>query len=464
MLRWEGERGAVITRFTSLYFTVQHIVFGFGVLLLAVCDDNDSYLTANGYVPYASGLARLALINLVSLYAGLAGMALVCFGGKERNNISRRPSIIGGDMFSKIKNVGPDEQLLRRVCYVSIIFHVFILALQWNIGFNVGGNWLRYIVQVGAKVTPATFFFMGLLWVHSRADRWPLALYLVVYGSMQLATGGRAPILYGIILFFTGIAVLSPTWFLRPRRLLALLCLGGLLPWLSVRSEDLRLLYQSREPANAADLGERLVKLLGGSDTGVGQSDSASVEQKSGRTLFRFGGRLTELAALDVVARTPEDFPFWGWSLSDSISVGTGWLPAAIFPDLPKDDLSGVLFLRLYGWAIDPENGHSMPITMLGDSWRRFGWTGVGVAHFILGLILTKTSMLLRRAYGLKGIALIGALYFVILFSYTDDIVTFITAMPRRIIAALLYMMFMSVVTFIWRSQMPRLSVGGRAA
>ena len=461
MFIWGRAEGMPLTRFTFMYFLIQHIAFSFGGSLVAIFDQDNSYLTLNGYLPYADGLARLQLINLVSLYAALAGMwAIITSRRIIGASLHRCPSSLRHDHHSAMP--ASQEQSLRMVCYASLVFHMLIVSSQWY--FTYSGtpttDISRYLIQIGAKAAPATFLFLALWWPHGHRERWIFATYFLVYGLLQLATGGRAPVLYAGFLFFAGLLVASPRWLMRPRLLVVAAVAAALISWLAVQSEDIRLLYQSREPAGLGDLSQRVIMLVGPKRIGVDDSGAVLHNPETlDRTLFRFGARITELSVLDVVARTPEEFPYWGWSEADWLKLGSGWLPAFLIPDLPKDENSGVLFLRHYGWAVDPERGHSMPVTLLADSWRRFGWLGVIVVHFFLAAFLATTSILMTfmaRRLGIQAIVMSGVLLYVLTFSYTEDILTWVTSLPRKVVAALAYTVLISTICMLMSARWAR--------
>jgi len=458
MFIWERSEGTPLTRFTFVYFLIQHIAFGFGGFLIAIFDQDSSYLSLHGYFPYADGLARLQLINLISLYAALAGMWAIIAGRRFIGaSLHGCPSILRRDHHGAM--VENHEQLLRRICYVSLVFHAIIVSLQWYATYTgISDTGIsRYLIQIGAKVAPATFFFLGIWWPHGRRGRWIFATYILVYGLMQLASGGRAPILYGVFMFFAGLLIVSPRWFMHPRRLVVVAIAAVLIPWLAVQSEDIRLLYHSRVPQDLGDWARNMTTLVGPKQIGVeGTGNISPGPETLDRTLFRFGARITELAALDIVARTPEEFPYWGWSETDWLMLGTGWLPAFLFPDLPKDEDSGVLFLRHYGWAVDPEHGHAMPVTLLADSWRRFGWPGVITVHFFWAAFLTTISMLMGRRLSMQVIVLSGALLYIFTFSYTDDIFILATSMPRKVVVALAYATLISAICLLMSTRWAR--------
>lgn len=462
MYIWERSGGVPLARFTLVYFSVQHIAFGVGGSLIAIFDQNYTYLTLYGYFPYADALARLQLINLISLYAALAGMWAIIAGRRTigaslpgcssdhlHDHLSAMPAIQG--------------QSLRMVCYVSLVSHMLVVSSQWY--FTYSGtpttDISRYLIQIAAKVAPATFFILGLWWPYGHRERWIFATYFLVYGFLQLATGGRAPVLYAEFMFYAGLLMASTGWLMHPRRFVVVAIVALLVPWLAVKSEDIRLLYHSRVPADLGDLGQRVITLVGPKQIGVADSGAVLHNPETlGRTIFRFGARITELSALDIIARTPEKFPYWGWSKTDWFMLGTGWLPAFVFPDLPKDENSGVLFLRHYGWAVDPEHGHSMPVTLLADSWRRFGWPGVIVVHFFLAAFLTTISTLMGRRSSVQMIVLSSALLYIITFSYTDDILTWVTSMPRKVVVVLAYTALISAICLLMSARRSRVRAG----
>ncbi|MCR4348022.1 MAG: hypothetical protein NUV55_12605 [Sulfuricaulis sp.] len=462
MYIWERSGGVPLARFTLVYFSIQHIAFGVGGSLIAIFDQNYTYLTLYGYFPYADGLARLQLINLIALYAALAGMWAIIVG--RRTIGASLPGCSSGHLHDHLSAMPASQvQSLRMVCYVSLVFHMLIVSSQWY--FTYSGtpttDISRYLIQIGAKVAPVTFFILGLWWPHGHRERWIFVTYFLVYGILQLATGGRAPVLFAEFMFYAGLLMASPKWLMHPRRFVVAAIVALLIPWLAVKSEDVRLLYHSRVPAGVGDMYQRVVTLVGPKQIGVDDSGAVLYNPETlGRTIFRFGARITELSALDIVARTPEKFPYWSWSEADWLKLGWGWLPAFLIPDLPKDENSGVLFLRHYGWAVDPERGHSMPVTLLADSWRRFGWPGVIAVHFFLAAFLTTISTLMSRRFSVQMIVLSSALLYILTISYTDDILTWVTSLPRKAVVVLAYTALISAICLPMSTRWARVRAG----
>ena len=460
-----------LLRFTFVFFSVQHIAFGIGGSLSAIFDKNYSYLTLHGFFPYADGFARLQLINLISLYAALAGMWAIIAG--RRTIGASLHGCSSGHLHDHLSAMPASQfESLRMVCYLSLVFHAFIVSSQWYFVYTEvpTTDVLRYLIQVGAKVASATFLIVGLWWPHGHRERWIFATYFLVYGILQLATQGRAQVLYAEVLFYMGLLMSSPRWLMRPLRFVVAVIIAVLISLVAVKSEDVRLVYHSRVPASLGELPSRVAMLLGPKRIGVDNSGAVLHNpEKLGRTLFRLGARMNELAALDVVARTPEKFPYWGWSEQDWSRLRTGWLPAFLLTDIPKDENSGVLFLRHYGWAVDPENGHSMPVTVLADSWRRFGSPGVIVVYFFLGAFLFTLTTLMTTIFKLEegrlsvpAIVFSSALIYLTMFSYTKDIITAVTSMPREAVVALGYSAVISTGCWLINARWARVRAGGR--
>ena len=262
-----------LARFTLVYFSIQHIAFGVGGSLIAIFDQNYTYLTLYGYFPYADGLARLQLINLISLYAALAGMWAIIAG--RRTIGASLHGCSSGHLHDHLSAMpASQEQSLRMVCYASLLFHMLIVSSQWY--FTYSGtpttDISRYLIQIGAKVSPVTFFILGLWWPHGHRERWIFATHFLVYGILQLATGGRAPILYAEFMFYAGILMTSPSWLMQPRRSVVAVIFALLIPWLAVKSEDVRLLYHSRIPSGPGDMYQRVITLVGPKQIGVDDS------------------------------------------------------------------------------------------------------------------------------------------------------------------------------------------------
>lgn len=470
-----------------VYFVVQHFVFGFGGLLLAVVDRGYLYSNAHGYFAWADGLPRLLLLHLVSLYAGLIGVRVGTFGSRRRtrSSSSGHPKILlahnsdvsgsfksrsdactrsttgdfltasnqGSNLQHIVQNASP---LLRRICFLALLAHSALTVLSWLNSYGRLDTLSGYIVATFYPIAGVVFFFWGLWWRHAGRERIVAIVWLALFGLIQMASGGRGVFLYGVLLFAYGVFLISPSdaWRLRPRQI-AIGAVGlVLVGWLMVVSDDIRGIYRNRTPANADEWADRVTGLLQPKlDTSSGLSGGSGQEAGllEGVT-FRVVGRLVELSALDVVARTPEQIPYWGWQDDDWSMLATNWLPTFFFPDQFTHEDAGVLFLRQYGWLIIlGEEGTAMPATLLADAWRRSGWSGMFVLYLWLGVFLSRLSMwtatrITHRRFNLFWFIASACLLVTFAFSYTTDWISFVTFLPRRFLAISVYGVSLSAV------------------
>lgn len=432
----ESCSGGLFGYFASFYFSIQHIVFGLGGLLIILFDNGYYYNNSNGLFPYAEGIILLEVLNLIGILIGLLGVytANIIFSSSI-NIINNKCKFSANTVMKDISM--KNNSIIKKVCYLSLIFHAIIIGLQWYNVYGYISDSNRYIVQVFAQVAPATFLFWGLWWERAKGAKVVFVIYMILYGTSQMVSGGRGTFLYAILIFFAGLFVTSRKWLFRLHRLAVIALIIIIVPIIVVVSEDGRLYYSSREPGNVSEWIERVSFLLNNISLSYGGDDNI---ESINAVLFRFSSRICEVSALDVVARTPEEIHRWGWSDDDWAVLETGWLPAFLLENYRTGEHSGVLFLRDYGWEVDPEGGHSMPVTLLSDSWRRYGWVGVIGFHFMWGLILYSASMLIEKIK-LKShnVIISGALLYVITFSYTSDILTLFVTFPKRLMAVIFY-------------------------
>jgi hypothetical protein len=234
--------------------------------------------------------------------------------------------------------------------------------------------------------------------------------------------------------------------------------------WLMAGSEVTRISYGTRFPQDANEWLDRTSSLFGGSQTaaltfGMEQTDQIS------QVGFRVSARLAEVSAIDVISRTPEQIPFWGWQDDDWARLGTSWLPAFLFPDLVTGDSSGLLFLGRYGWIIDLRpGGTAAPATVLGDAWRRFDWQGVVLVHFVLAIVLCVLSGWLSRFVNRKelstfGVSFGGGLFAVFAFSYTSDLINLFAVLPKRFLIVSIYAVIVTTICELMRSRSDKYQV-----
>jgi len=416
-----------------VYFLPQHIAFSFAVLLMAVFDQGYSYLTLHGSFSFMDGVVRLQLVNLVSLYAGLVGVRIAVIGRQPAN---RRQNILPPSEESGLPSkvlTGENRALWIRVCYISLAFHAFITGLQWYDAYNGLPTMLIYPIQVLAPIVLATFYFWGRWWPQAGHERLVFITYVSVFGLVQLVSGGRGTFLAGVLLFAIGYLQVRD-WRLRRHELAVIAVCAVLLLWLITISENVRLLNPGRRPADMAEWLTRGGQLLGG----VGSSGQG-VESFS-YAVFRSAASMTSFSPLDVVARTPEDISYAGWSEDDWYLLFKGLLPEFGMSQVVTAGNKGPIDLGEYGWLSDPRYGNAAPMTFLADSWRRFGIFGVIVAHFVWAMLLARFSLLVgQRGFSIYRLIFGGSLIAVTYHFFLWDILQLGSFLPRRVIVCLIY-------------------------
>jgi hypothetical protein len=263
--------GSSLFPLTFICFLTQHIAFGLAPLLMAIFDQGYTYLNLQGIFPYSEGIIPLELVNLVSMYAALIGVWIATIG---RHNAHRQQRLLtsrsypGESTFdiSLVQKPG-----FRLICYITLAFHAVVFGLQRVDLPSV----LAYPIVVLTPIVVATFYFWGLGWQRTGRDRWVFIAYAAVFGLISLSSGGRGYFLAGILVFSVGYLV-AHNWRVS-RRGVVLVALGVvLLLWLITVSENIRLTYASRNPANLQEWLDRGSALLSG--TGAGGQQAQSID------------------------------------------------------------------------------------------------------------------------------------------------------------------------------------------
>jgi hypothetical protein len=437
-LKWRAT-GILLSGLAFAFFFVQHLAFGLGGLLVAVFDEGYKYINLHGEFFYADGLTRVVLVNLVSLYAGLAGVqAAFMFGRNLVSRSTRKAANQNENIIVRIIKIYQTD--LRRICFIFLVIHALIMMCQAYAMYASMDEIFNYGVQVFAKFVPGVFLVLGILLPYDRRVRRVTLIYILFYAVLQLSTGGRAPVLYAVIMLSIGVIYAAPGWFLEKRKIIVVIGAMLILPWVAIQSENIRLITGSRIPTSLEDLSQRMEILLLANQVPRADSWGYDYMPSLSNSLFRFGARTAEVTLFDVLNRTPEEIPHIGWTLKDSVSLFSSLIPLSLVSGSNEEGHRMVMLLRNYGWAVDPARGTSFPLTMLGDSWLRAGWLGVVTLYFIWGGLLTILSPLLRLFLGrrrdLLGIVIAGPIFYVTTFSYTNDIVGVLGALPRLLITA----------------------------
>ena len=432
---YQMERAAasVLFQLTFVCFFAQHVAFGFAPLLMAIFDQGYTYQNLQGIFLYSDGIVPLEMVNLVSIYAALIGVRIAIIGRQPAN----RPQsmLLSDDHNKSTSEVLPAQnQALRMICYITLALHAVVFGLQ-QVSLPAI---LLYLFQVITPMVAATFYFWGLGWRQAGRGRWVFIVYASVFGLTSLSAGGRGYFLIGVLLFFLGY-LQAHDWRL-PRRDLAMIALAAVsLLWLITISENIRLLYRSRQPANLQEWMTRGSQLLSG--VGLGGQEVESFDY----AVFRSAATMTLFSPLDVIARTPQDVPYAGWSEDEWDLLFRGWFPAFGMRDIITAEIKGQLDVRDYGWVVDPtapnpEDRNAAPMTFLADSWRRFGIIGIVVFPFILAVFLTRLSMLVEQSdHSIFRLIFGGSLVALIYYFSLWDILALVSYLPRRLLVCLIY-------------------------
>jgi hypothetical protein len=432
----EMDRGKASFPFAWVFLAAQHLSFGFGGLLVSIFDQSYTYENNQGVFSWEEAILPLLLVHALSLNAGLLGTWLAIWRPRSKNEI-HRAALQGG------RNSWQWEQL-SGACYISLLLHVTIWIF---FGTIKDPSQLLYLVQVLGQCTNATFILWGLVWATcTRSGRWFFIVCGGGYGILEAIEGNRGFFAWPVVLFGIGYLVSTRGRAVRLRTVVRWSPLIVVLFFAAVRSEDVRLEFSRGEPKDAAEAMDRFGALVAPSD------DSPTQGYVTEKSPFRLGSRLFELSAADVITRTPDQIPYWGWTDDDWAILLTGFVPLKLNPsaEFNNNRDAGVLFLQSYGWTyVDPTQGSSMPATLVGDSWRRFGWAGVAVFFLFWSWFLAKTTVILRFGpdriiFMMFGLALAANT----VFYYVSDMTYLVNSLPRRMAVMAIY------AVLIWSLQL----------
>ena len=422
-----------------VFYLIQFLAFGIGALIVGLLGSNEFYFNLQGSFAYDAGVEKVALANMLASYTALFTLVTVKIFGKFVPQKKR----MGSDLNSgeKIRSIiHRHKSLFEKILLLGFLSHFSVTVLQWvNIYFGLVQE-INYVVQVLAKIALSVFFLAGLLLSELDRNKKYVFFYLAVYILLQLATGGRGPALYAILLLTLGILFTDPRWFFRKR--VFLVCCASLIvvPWLAIQSENVRLLAGSRIPQSFSDLIDRIAVVVTASKQPSLDSWGMPLESSLANSLVRFGARMVEGSVVDVFAKTPELIPYSGWSDEDYSDIYDTFFPSIITGHESGRMPGGVMVLKEYGWAVNPQQGTSFPLTVLGDSWRRGGWFGVILTNIFLVSTLLGFGFFVRCFTSkVFQIVISGPLICALSFSYTNDIVGLIGTFPRLILLSVVY-------------------------
>ncbi len=420
---WNLELGGRLAiPFATTFLGIQHIAFGLGGLFVTFFNEGFDYENAQGLFDWAPATTRCLILHGLSMNVSLLGIWLA--SARLRGNSGHQ----GGSWRTGITwdFVGP-------LCMVTLAMHGPCWVLP---GLITMPDPVQYVVQSFAPCTLGSYLLWGLSWTDCRSKNVFIA-YNIAFVVLMMIEGSRGIFMYPILMFSIGYLISAPPGFFRLSPVLKWMPLILLVFWAFLKTDDLRTRFARGAPTDFADAMERLDFIFGSSadDSGAdsGRGDGSGREMNG---MFRIGSRLFELSAADVTARTPEEFPFWGWTDEDTSILLTGFVPLKLNPNATANTsgTAGVLFLQTYGWTqVDPTQGNSMPATVVADSWRRFGWLGVVLTYVILAWVFTKLSLLGEFTVGDDFKATFFTAFTCTAFQYTTDMTTLVSSTPRRV-------------------------------
>ena len=418
--------------FATTFMGIQHIAFGLGGILVTFFNEGFDYENAQGLFGWAPAVTRFLILHGLSLNISLLGIWLAA-APPLGNRVHQRMPL--------------HWDFLGPLCMVTLSLHGPCWLLPDLVPMP---GPLKYALQSFGQCTLGAYVLWGLAWRNCRAKK-VFIVYNFFFISLFMIEGHRTVFIFPIFMFALGYLIAAPVGFFKLGSLLRWTPLVLLLFFVFVKTDDLRTRFTRGAPTNFAEAMDRLSFMVGdsvdGSGTAIGVGDGSGREMNS---MFRIGSRLFELSAADVISRTPEEFPFWGWTEEDTSVLVTGFLPLKLNPDAVANTCgtANVLFLQSYGWTqVDPKQGNSMPATVLADSWRRFGWLGVILTYVVLAWLLTKFTLagVFIDAGDFKAI-FFTAFTCNMVFQYTTDITTLVSATPRRIAVTVAYSLLVQFI------------------
>jgi hypothetical protein len=429
--------GGGVIPFAGSLLSAQHLMFGLGGMLVALSSRNYFYSNEQGEFSWDRAVLPFLLAHAVALNAGMLGVFVATRGRRRKT-----PPVLDSSGQIARWNVWSWDDT-RTICSVSLAMHgvfwLFLIPLHTRLPDAV-----NYVSYGFAQSLNAAYVLWGLSWARCR-NRQTFIIYTACFVLLTMLLGQRgealAPLLFFGIGYLASPAGRKWNWRLAVRWLPWAMPLLLFFYWISLASEDMRHVFVRGSLNGVGDAIARVESMLSGDSTGTVYETLGSGEDVNGP--FRFGARLFELSGADLVTRTPDAVPYWGWSSDDTTVLMTGFLPLKLNPDAAYNNNpdAGVLFLQRYGWSyVDPTKGNSMPATMVGDAWRRFGWAGVIVAFFCFCWAEAKITVLLRSSPWQPAMAIFSAAFLTYyMTAYDAEMIYLINGVPRRIVITAAY-------------------------
>jgi hypothetical protein len=435
----EMDRGGASFPFAWSFLAAQHLSFGVGGVLVSVFDQSYLYSNEQGLFSWEEAILPLLLAHALSINAGLFGTWIGIHKWQSKR-------VGNGRVILQERDTLWQWEPLRGACYISLPLHMIIWIF---FGLIKDPSPVVYLIQVLGQCTNATFILWGLVWARcSHVGRWIFIICAGSFGLIEAIEGNRGFFAWPVVLFAMGYLVSTRGRIIGFRTVIKWSPLIAILFFGAIKSEDVRTEFSRGAPTDTGEAIDRFAALLGPEEVSPVQGNFSE------NMPFRLGSRLFELSAADVITRTPDDIPFWGWTDEDWSILLTGFVPLKLNPsaDYNNDRDAGVLFLQSYGWIyVDPSQGTSMPATLVGDSWRRFGKAGVIMLYVFWSFVLAKMSVILRFRPRHIILTMFGlALAANTVFYYVSDMTYLVSSLPRRMAIMLIYAILIWGVQLLW--------------
>jgi len=137
--------------------------------------------------------------------------------------------------------------------------------------------------------------------------------------------------------------------------------------------------------------------------------------------------RVNELNSLELFGRAKDGIiASAGWTMNDLKQVLFSWIPKMVYSD--KGHGGGREIMVLYGFGEG-----NIPVSLLGDVFRRSGVAGLMVVYFTIGVLSTLISAKLRKSWGAFGVILSYYLALLMFDMYARDAINCVTIFLYRL-------------------------------
>jgi hypothetical protein len=331
----------------------------------------------------------------------MALLGVVCIGLGMRVKIPARFAT------KRVRDIPADP---KRWAYLRIILAGgALLNLIPNVQY-LGGEALRQEIIITYQTIPLivfVFLFRNYLrGTSTRMDQYAMLVYLVVELILGLSSGWL-----GSWIFVGGAAL--ATYLAERRRMprLAILLLTIYILFFQAGKQQFRSVYW-----NTGNQSGTLSRVQAWAQFSLQQWSQilSNPQQNSSAALFSDTVQRLSLLPLTshILALTPDPVPYQNGATYTGIVLNL--VPRAVWPDKPSNSASNQYFQVAYGLT-SAQNLSQVSIAsgLEGEGYINFGWIGVALAMFAIGVLLSflQAAFLSRRSgllYAAVGIALLA--------------------------------------------------------